>query len=858
MTGRTSTQGARAGWRGRLRTITDRLSPARTRDTASAASKRRSRGAAELSVLVVAGSLVAGVFFGTGLSRTAVDVADGLTWLSDDTNGQVIQVNPATGKLEVKQTVGNPGDDLSITDQYNGQLYVTDHTSGRLLAFDLTSILVSGQRRVSSGGVVNTLVNDSGVFLVDSELSTISAMDPQTTDAIGTIWIAPAGLADAAVDKDGTIWALEDNGVLHRLKWSEESLSFDDEDAEQVEGSGPGGVLVAHDKGVTVFAPEQGRIAQVGTGSDLDADAPKVLGKLFAPESSPADLVPVATENGFVVLVTPEGLLEIDMSTIDCGQPGTPEVFRDEVFVPCRGEGRVVRLGPDGKRSNDDIPTPGSRDPELVVDDDNLIVNAPGASQGVVVHADGSTSAIVREDDDVAAQGMTPLSGQDSTAPGGFDDLLDGIADPPSNPPSNTPPTPTDPGPQPGNTSPPPGTGNNGSGNNGSGNNGSGTPGNNGIGNPGNHDTDCTKNCTGLSTPGSPSPTDPSDTGDPGDGGSVGQPVTAPTDVVATAMPEGQVQITWRHSGFPKPDAFIVRTTENKELGTFKGWVRQGFVNVPPGMPTSFTVTAVLGDREAVSFASNQVTTTARPGAPVVSGTSAYQIDDSALRFKVTINWKEAAANGESVTGYAVTVQTPSGTKDTQLDGNARSTSFEWSCDRKANPACTIGGDYNASVTASSALGTGTTGLFSGKAPAVPPAPLPDNNTQVVDGSSPKTSQASETGAGEITLKLSPPDKWKRFPGTCTYEYEGVRSSIACNATSLRLTYSNGVIWEPDSGIVEHSVVFFASNSGGTVRSAPFTFTSEQTPRVRPTPGPVDPDPCPSPTPSPIPQCQLP
>ena len=42
--------------------------------------KRTARGTAELSVLVVAGSLVAGALFGTGLSRTSVDIGDGLTW----------------------------------------------------------------------------------------------------------------------------------------------------------------------------------------------------------------------------------------------------------------------------------------------------------------------------------------------------------------------------------------------------------------------------------------------------------------------------------------------------------------------------------------------------------------------------------------------------------------------------------------------------------------------------------------------------------------------------------------------------------------------------------------------------------
>ncbi|WP_137295679.1 hypothetical protein [Nocardioides dongxiaopingii] len=832
--------------------MTDGLSPTRLRS--AAASKRRSRGAAELSVLVVTGSLVAGVFFGTGLSRTAVDVADGLTWLSDDQNGQIIQVNPATGKLELKQVVGNPGDDVDVLEEHNGQLYVTDRTTGQLLAFDLTSILVSGQRRVSAGGAIDALATQDGMFLVDSEQSTISAMDPQTTDVIGNVWIAPAGLADAAVDADGTIWAIEDNGVLHRLQWDSEQLTLDDEDPQEVGGGGPGSVLVAHDRGVTVFSPDEGRAEQVGTDREVSADAPKVSGKVFAPESAPSGLVPVATENGFVVLLTPEGLIEVDMTPVACGEPGTPEVFRNEVFVPCRGEGRVVRLGPDGTRSNEDILTPGSRDPELVVDDDNLIVNAPGAAQGVVVHADGHTSAVVREDDAVEAGGLGSSSAPPPPpSPDLVDDLLENLGD-------QTPP-PTDPGPPPAPPAPsnPPTLAPEGS--------GSPSPGGppTSGGNPGGGQTGGPRcdddrgqgagqggqggGCTGISTDGPGGPT----TG----ATAAGQAVDAPYSVVATAMPEGQVQVTWRHSGFPKADSFVIRSATGKVVGSYKGWVRQAFVDVVPGQSNSFTVTAILENGEAVSLPSNAVVSTARPGAPVVAGTAAYEIDDDELRFTVTITWQEAAANGEPVTAYDVSVRTADRTESERTTGEDRSVSFEWSCDRRADAGCTVGGAFNASVTASSVLGTGAIGTFSGPAPTRPPNPLPDAGKQVVDPTSVKKTTADLNGAGRITLKLRPADDWRRFPDLCAVEYAGTATPVECDARTVTITINNGVILEPASGVVEHVVTFAATNDGGVARSAPFKFTSEQPVQPQPQPEPEQP-PCPNPDPTaPAPTCQV-
>lgn len=389
--------------------------------------RRRARGAAELSVVLVAGALTAGVMFGQGLSRTSVDLADGLTWLGDGPSGEIMQVNPATGDLENRRLVGAPGDDVDVA-QYGGQLYVTNHTTGQLMAFDLTSLLVAGQRRVSVGGAVQVLVHDDHAFLVDGDQSTIAAIDPVRTDAIGTIWVAPKGLADAAIDDDGTVWALEDDGSLHELTWSDDAQEFDDEKTHEVEMSGPKSVLVSHTRGVTVFGADQGIVEQVGTGHDMAADAPRLAGELRAPERAPSGLVPVAaSDTGTVVLTTPGGIREVDMSSIQCGDPGTPEVFHGLVYVPCRGEGRVVKLDDSGVRDGDDIDTPGARDPEIVVDDDSLVVNTPGARTGVVVHGDGRITTVVRDDPQVPS--MPPSSTATPPPPPSYDvidDLLGG------------------------------------------------------------------------------------------------------------------------------------------------------------------------------------------------------------------------------------------------------------------------------------------------------------------------------------------------------------------------------------------------------------------------------------------------
>lgn len=809
--------------------------------------RRHSRGAAELSLVVVAGSLVAGVFFGNGISDTAVDVADGLTWLSDDPSGEVMQVNPATGGLEVRQLVGAPGDDIGVV-QYDGQMYVINHTTGMLMSFDLANILVSGQRRVASGGVVDTLVGDDRAFLVDGSQGTISAIDPVSTEALGTIWVAPAGLADATIDGDGTVWALETDGTLHQLEWSDDHLAFDDTDKRVIDLSGPQSVLVAHDVGVTVFGADQGIVEQAGTGADFAADATMIRGDVFAPERSPSTLVPVAVpDTHTVVIVTPEGVREVDMDSVACAEPGTPEVFRDSVYVPCRGAGKVVRLTGEGL-SAEEISTPGADDPELVLDDDNLVINTPGAPQGRVVHADGTVSAIDRSDEtipvDDAADG--PELG-DLTDP--IDNLLDDLFGDDEQEEENQP-EPSDP---PADDASPGHPWDN--------DNDDDGPGQGPGDGPGKDDPGAGEDCE-------ESGSNPAAKKGDGKGGRHGDreecddepyegadPIHAPTGVYASAQPEGQVKISWSHTGDPKPDEFVVRDTKGTEYARVKSWVREIIVSVTPGQSLSFTVSAVLGEAEATSMATAPITTTARPGAPVVSGTAEYDGDSRYERFRVTITWEEAAANGSPITGYDVTVNGADGTDTEHVSSTARSAEFEWTCDQDADPSCRVGGAFTATVVAVNALGQGEPGVVQGtKVPAQPDPPLPPGNVQLVDSSSPKTAQADMEGNGSITLKLKSNADWQRFPGSCAVLLDGNPTEQACNTRTVVVPFSNGVAYEPQSGEFRHTVTFTATNANGTSTSSSYTFTTTQP--VLPPPVVEDPsNPCPNPSPT---TCQIP
>ena len=55
------------------------------------------------------------LLFGTGLAGTSLSTSDGLTWLGDDDRGQVVQIDPTTGRPQNRLIVAPPGDGLDLS-----------------------------------------------------------------------------------------------------------------------------------------------------------------------------------------------------------------------------------------------------------------------------------------------------------------------------------------------------------------------------------------------------------------------------------------------------------------------------------------------------------------------------------------------------------------------------------------------------------------------------------------------------------------------------------------------------------------------------------------------------------------------
>ncbi|UCN16629.1 fibronectin type III domain-containing protein [Cellulomonas iranensis] len=611
----------------------------------------RQRGFAEAGVAVTGAALVLGAALGSGVASTVVTMSDGVTWLPDDQTGQVVQINPGTGRAERRLQVAGPGAELDIS-QRDGVLVVGDGRTGSLTSIDLATLLASGQR--TSGEPARVLVGGGLVYLVTPGSGVVRAVDPLTLKDLGTPHRVGGALADAVVDARGTVWVVTAGGDLQQVTWKPADERFDVGEPRPVRGAGSGTRLLPHERGVTLFAPDGGAVLQVGVGRDLAVAVPDLAGEVLPADSSPTDLAPAGVPGrSAVVMLAGDRILDVGVGALGCERPGRPAVFAGLVYVPCTGAGRVVVLRPDGTRARADVVVPGGRDPRLLVDDGRLVVHTEDGARAVVVEADGSTRAIdtgrsgapVHDPRDTAAgpsAAVPPQRPQQPTQP--------------QRPDQGAPPPGADPGVPPvGAPEPPPGAPD--------------------APTPGGPPTLPVGTPTGAPTgeptgrpPGTPTPTPtPTGTATP----TPDAPPGRPSAVVATlGTPDAagltDVTVTWR-AGTPPADDHVVRTSAAGvapvEVGG--GATTATVRGVVCGTRVTFSVEAVAGAERSAAATSAAVTTAAcPPQAPAApTGVTAVAGGDGS----VTVSW---TASRTPVDAYLVG---PEGGSTTTTSGDATS-----------------------------------------------------------------------------------------------------------------------------------------------------------------------------------------
>ncbi len=359
------------------------------------------RGGTEVALVALVAVLVAGALFASGIAPTSLSTSDGLTWLGDNQRGEAVQVNPATGQQENRLRVA-PGNHQITLAQREGLLVVTDATTGTVTVINVSTLITGGRWFGNGGGAIEVLLNGKELYVVDRVRGTVQRLDPVTARQIGAGWMAGGLIVDAAMDGKGKLWALRGDGQLHTLAWSPDASTLvETSSSVRVDGAGLRSLLVSHDQGVTLFAPEKGVAVRVGTGEDtvVQVGTGTVPGTINPAVEAPSDLVPVSVVDSATVLLFHRGrAVSVDVGKMGCHQPGEPVVYRGRVYVACAGARKVLVLDRDGEHRPPDIQIPAG-EPKLVLDDGKLFIHVAGGNTGWVVNEDGKITTTETHDD---------------------------------------------------------------------------------------------------------------------------------------------------------------------------------------------------------------------------------------------------------------------------------------------------------------------------------------------------------------------------------------------------------------------------------------------------------------------------
>lgn len=340
---------------------------------------------------------VVGVLVGTGVASTAIGVSDGMTWLTDAARGEILQYNPSTKRIERAYKVAQPGDVIEIS-QDSGIVSIENGRTGELLTVDMSKMRAAGARAIDANSKV--LVAKGMMVLVDAQTNTLTRIDPIRADDLGEPWTLPRGtaVADAAADRQGTVWVVSNDGVVRGLEWDRRSQRFLEVKSKKVDKVADDAELVAHPEGVTVFGPRAGVIAQVGTPSDTYQQSNQLIGVASATTESPADLVPGALKKQSAVAILDRGRVrQVSTAALGCARPISPTAFNETVYVVCEGSQKVIRLTRDGRVAGPEIRTPGPADAEPIADEGRLVLNVSGASQGIEIDRSGAPQLFDRQ-----------------------------------------------------------------------------------------------------------------------------------------------------------------------------------------------------------------------------------------------------------------------------------------------------------------------------------------------------------------------------------------------------------------------------------------------------------------------------
>lgn len=397
-----------------------------------------------------------------------VPFVDGIAWLTNESRGEVVQVNGQTGQVEASLGLG-AAQDISIAQSEGVAIVQID---GEVRSIDLTS-LEWGEAISADGQLVTGAGDDPVVYLVQPD-GVALALDPMTLEPRGEVDLAGdpgAGVVAAdrlvvpvSTSEDTSIKVVDGNELLGSVAVGAP------QDRVSVSRVGDEIAVVNLTQGTLATLDPAG--SDVVTGSPTDLEVP--AGEVLVPAELPEGLL-------WLLSVRQGDLLAVDLSSGELeggvrvaderSDLAGPVVLDDRVFVLNRDTGMVIQVDAETlteitpQQRLDNLGLEDASDAEILAEGGKVFVNDPGSQAAVVFSDDGTAVQVDKYDedgpavpmpasdfaadrDDADEEGDTapddgPADDEPSDQSGGQDDNREATEanDEPPSPPANPPPS---------------------------------------------------------------------------------------------------------------------------------------------------------------------------------------------------------------------------------------------------------------------------------------------------------------------------------------------------------------------------------------------------------------------------------
>jgi hypothetical protein len=362
---------------------------------------RKARTKGGLVTILTVLSLVTAIgatWFGLSVNDHVAANYDASAWLWSNVQGELARVNGLTGKTDTRQAVPNSKGhpvELSQSDRY---LIMRDLATGKVSSFDPATLSITSTMDTQQGvGITIALHNDSA-FIVDAAQGVVRQLDPATLQPIGETLRFPPGITGGSFDGRGRLWvAVPSEGTVTSIS----PAPLTNNDGQGGRGGAATPTLTrteavatpwhdlsvsALDNGVAVFDQTNGKLVAVRDDKVSTVVTDAAGGDL--PNRTGGDIVPVTVIEGrdvYVISGDPNNPTVNSFTVPGNGRLQPAVAWAGRLYIADDTNGEVFALDQQGRLvSTIKFKVPGPL--QLEVREDHLFINSPGSNTAHVIN----------------------------------------------------------------------------------------------------------------------------------------------------------------------------------------------------------------------------------------------------------------------------------------------------------------------------------------------------------------------------------------------------------------------------------------------------------------------------------------